>query len=69
MTRYYVNNTAQANGDYDVHKEDCSLLAFILSKTDLGVHGSCYLAVDAAKQIYKQANPCQRCAKGCSSPS
>ncbi|CAM3545430.1 hypothetical protein ZORO111902_15850 [Zobellia roscoffensis] len=67
MTKYYINNTPQSNGDHDVHKEDCFSLAFTLNKTDLGHHATCYLAMIEAKKIHKHAKACQRCFKECSS--
>ncbi|WP_276168193.1 hypothetical protein [Zobellia alginiliquefaciens] len=61
MTKYYVNNTPQSNGDHDVHTEDCFSLAFTLSKTDLGHHATYDLALTKAQKTFKRANPCPRC--------
>ncbi|MUH34271.1 hypothetical protein D9O36_00300 [Zobellia amurskyensis] len=65
MIKYYVNDTAQANGNHEVHKQDCNLLAFMLSKTDLGNHASCHLAIAEARKIYSQSSACVRCFKKC----
>ncbi len=65
MDRYYVNNTPQPNGDYEVHKEDCYWLGLANSKKDLGFHSYCYSAVAKAKQSYPRANGCKTCANEC----
>ncbi|MBU3026129.1 hypothetical protein Q4603_02195 [Zobellia galactanivorans] len=65
MIKYYVNNTRQSNGNYEVHKHDCNLLAFILSKTDLGFHPTCQGAVMEAGKMYKKTSACIRCCKEC----
>ena len=65
MATYYVNNNAQTNGDHEVHKEDCSWLALVTSKTKLGEFSSCHGAVASAKRIYKTANGCYYCSNAC----
>lgn len=65
MSRYYVNNNAQSNGDHEVHVEHCRWLQQARSKRDLGDHGSCTTAVAAAKRIYPTANGCAYCAPAC----
>ncbi|WP_298547162.1 hypothetical protein [uncultured Aquimarina sp.] len=65
MPRYYVNNTAQANGDHEVHKEGCRWIPFIKSKKDLGIHTTCYSAVREAKKTHPQSNGCIHCSKDC----
>ncbi|WP_440067097.1 hypothetical protein [Tenacibaculum discolor] len=65
MPKYYVNNTAQPNGDHEVHKEGCNWLPFVLSKKDLGYHSSCHSAVLKAKEYYAKADGCKRCSEEC----
>jgi hypothetical protein len=63
--RYYVNNTAQPNGDHEVHKEGCYWLGLASSKTDLGYHGTCHTAVAAARAYHRQSNGCIHCSPVC----
>lgn len=65
MAKYYVNNTAQANGDHEVHKDGCYWLTLVSSKKDLGYHYGCESAVREAKKTYKQSNGCIHCSKEC----
>ena len=63
--RYYVNNTAQANGDHEVHKLGCYWLAQAVSTRDLGLHDTCSSAVRAAKVFHPQSNGCATCIPAC----
>lgn len=63
MYRYYVNNKPQSNGDYEVHRQDCSYLPS--DKTDLGLFDNCHGAVMAAKRYYPTANGCKFCSRPC----
>lgn len=63
MAKYYVNNDAQANGDHEVHKFDCSFLPG--SRKDLGDHASCRTAVVEAKKTYWKSNGCYFCSRDC----
>lgn len=65
MPRYYVNRTAQPNGDHEVHEEGCFWLGLVISKDDLGEHLMCYTAVYQAKLRYPTANGCKHCALAC----
>jgi len=65
MSRYYVNNTAQANGDHEVHAQGCYWLQQATSTRDLGEHLYCQSAVAVAKAIYPTANGCATCAPSC----
>ena len=65
MARYYVNRTAQTNGDNEVHEETCYWLSLALSKEDLGHHLSCHTAVAQARPRYAKANGCKHCATAC----
>ena len=58
MARYYVNNSAQNNGDHEVHKEGCY-------KKDLGLHSNCSTAVKEAKKTFSQSNGCIICSPEC----
>jgi len=63
MKKYYVNDRAQANGDHEVHHEDCIYLP--QNKTYLGTFSNCADAVKAAKKHYPQVNGCKTCSKEC----
>lgn len=65
MSRYYVNNIRQSNGDHEVHVEGCSWLQLATSTRDLGEHLTCITAVAAARRIYPSANGCAYCAPTC----
>lgn len=62
---YYVNNTAQINGDHEVHGEGCYWLGLARSVIDLGWHSSCYDAVSKARSFYRQSNGCATCSSAC----
>ena len=64
MKEYYVNDKAQANGDHEVHREDCVYLPS-QSKTYLGKFLGCKPAVEQAKVYYRQVNGCKTCSKEC----
>lgn len=63
--RYHVNDTAQLNGDHEVHKEGCGWLAMARYTTFLGTFDRCQEAVALAKRKYSTANGCAYCATPC----
>lgn len=65
MSKYYVNETAQNNGDHEVHKEGCYWLGKISRKKYLGTYLACYLAVVEAKKYYSRSNGCKTCSNEC----
>ena len=65
MANYYVNDSAQASGDHEVHRQGCYWLGLIASKTYLGDHLSCHGAVVAASAHYHQVNGCAHCSPAC----
>lgn len=65
MDRYYVNQTAQTNGDHEVHKQGCFWLSLARATHDLGYHSSCTSAVLAARGLYSRTNGCATCAPAC----
>jgi hypothetical protein len=66
MKKYYVNTTAQTNGDHEVHEDGCYWLSLVSSKKDLGEHASCKGAVAEAKKTYPStANGCRTCCTDC----
>ncbi len=65
MAKYYVNDNAQPSGDHEVHKEGCSYLAEIVSKTYLGDFLLCHGAVAKAKGIYPKSNGCYYFSREC----
>ena len=65
MASYYVNQTAQPNGDHEVHRQGCYWLSLVSSKLYLGDFLTCGPAVAAAKRIYPTANGCAHCSPLC----
>ena len=65
MAAYYVNKTAQANGDHEVHKSGCQWMPVETNRIHLGDFASCAPAVTEAKKHYKQVNGCATCAREC----
>lgn len=63
--RYYVNKSAQANGDHEVHTASCRWLPKVENRIELGEFGSCEPAVVAAKMYYPQSNGCVHCCADC----
>ncbi|WP_332688826.1 hypothetical protein [Devosia sp.] len=62
---YYVNDTAQPNGDHEVHAQNCYWLGQARSTTYLGLFATCREAVAAARRHYRQCNGCVHCAAAC----
>ena len=65
MAKYYVNTQAQANGDHEVHKEDCRWLPSGSNKEYLGEYASCHGAITEAKRRHYKANGCYYCCREC----
>ncbi len=63
--RYYVNNNAQANGDHEVHNQNCTYCPAVANRIYLGEFASCGPAVTEAKKHYSQANGCYYCSRPC----
>jgi len=66
MASYRLNLNQQANGDYEVHKDDCRY--YPSQNYDyLGVFSSCAPAVAEAKRkhAYKRINGCKYCSEPC----
>lgn len=62
MNHYYVNDNAQADsGQHEVHKDSCSYLPIIRSKTYLGIYVYSSEALKKAKTIYVTADGCAYC--------
>lgn len=62
---YFVNNNAQPTGEHEVHKEGCTELKKVYSKTDLGYYSNCADAVKKARQIYSNVDGCYYCIPEC----
>lgn len=63
MAEFYIETTAQANGDYIVHKSTCSLLPPSKEAVRyLGAIASSGSAVKKASEFFKQATSCPQCA-------
>ena len=62
---YYVNKNAQANGDHEVHKSNCSFLPDTDNRMYLGDFTNCHDAVAAAKKHYPQSDGCYYCSPDC----
>jgi len=65
MNRYYVNDNPQEKGEHEVHKDGCSWLHLIESKTDLGYHSKCEEAVEKASEYYDDVDGCEKCIPDC----
>lgn len=67
MPTYCVNKDAQSNGDHEVHDVTANkwCLPALRNRQDLGYHGSCSSAVQAAKAYFIQVNGCRWCASPC----
>lgn len=65
MGPYFLNRTAQDNGDHEVHREGCRWLTLAVSMQDLDVHFSCHSAVALAKRTHPTANGCAFCSPEC----
>lgn len=65
MEKFYVNRTAQPNGDHEVHREGCYWLSIAAHTTYLGEFYGCSGAVAEAKKTYKTANGCASCCPTC----
>lgn len=65
MKKYYVNNNAQANGDHEVHDEDCQYLPSSQNRTYLGIFSNCKDAVEEAKKHHSKVNGCKTCSNRC----
>jgi hypothetical protein len=66
MKAYYVNNTAQLNGDHEVHEDGCYWLSIASDTSYLGRYGSCQGAVAEAKRSHhRQSNGCKHCSPAC----
>jgi hypothetical protein len=67
MASYRLNLNQQANGDYEVHKDDCRY--YPSQNYDyLGLFSSCTPAVAEAKRKYpllNRINGCVHCSKPC----
>jgi len=65
--KVYVNDKAQANGDHEVHHQDCVFLPSFVNRTYLGEFSSCKPAVAAARKKYRTADGCRTCSRECHS--
>jgi hypothetical protein len=65
MKKYYVHNNAQANGDHEVHHEDCKNLPLPQNRTYLGEFSNCKPAVQEAAKHHRQVNGCKTCSFEC----
>ncbi len=65
MTAYYMNNTAQSNGDHEVHEYGCYWLSLAINTSCLGWFSSCFGAVTKARLTYPTANGCKHCSPAC----
>jgi len=65
MPAYYANTNSQANGDHEVHAENCSFLPASQNRDYLGHFLTCQPAVAQAKLRYKRADGCYFCCNPC----
>lgn len=62
---YYVNNTAQDNGDHEVHEQGCYWLGRARDTSYLGMFASCREAMVPARVLHRQSNGCAHCSPAC----
>ena len=65
MAEYYVNRQAQANGDHEVHRSDCTYLPSESDRLYLGTFPNCFCAVREVKKFYAKSNGCYYCSHEC----
>jgi len=65
MSKYYVNKTAQNNGDHEVHEDGCYWLSIAKDTEYLGTFDGCGGAVKEAKDRSYDANGCIHCSEPC----
>ncbi len=65
MAEYYVNRQAQANGDHEVHRSDCTYLPGESDRLYLGTFPNCFCAVREVKKFYVKFNGCYYCSPEC----
>ncbi|MCW2263121.1 MULTISPECIES: hypothetical protein [Sphingobacterium] len=66
MKKYYINNSIQANGDYEVHAQGCVFFP-TQDSTYLGEFWACQSAVVEAKRRFplRKINGCYYCSREC----
>jgi len=62
MAEFYVEISAQSNGDHVVHKSNCSLLPAKDAIHYLGAISNAASALKKANQSFKQVCGCSHCA-------
>lgn len=69
MSKFIINQNAQANGDHEVHNltTGCPFMPQLQNRIDLGEHTHCSGAVSLAKRNWPQAriNGCYYCCNSC----
>jgi hypothetical protein len=65
MNHYYLNKSPQANGDHEVHKENCKFLPLEHNRIYLGTFSTCSEAVQEAKKTYLLSDGCKFCIPEC----
>lgn len=61
MPRFYLNGSAQPNGDYEIHQEGCYWLDSVHKKKDLKIHKTVNAALERAKKYFDQVSACEYC--------
>ena len=66
MNRYVLNLNQQPSGDYEVHKEGCSVFP-VLNFEELGNHMNCSSAIKEAEKNHpsKRIDGCTHCIPLC----
>jgi len=65
MPKYCVNINTDAQGDHEVHKENCPWSPNTENRIDLGYHSNCQSAVKEAKKYFNNVNGHKYCAEEC----
>jgi hypothetical protein len=65
MPNYFVNKNTDAQGDHEVHTEDCPWIPEMKNRIALGYHANCKSAVKKAKEYYSKVNGHKYCSVDC----
>jgi hypothetical protein len=65
LNSYCVVKIPEVNGDYLVHRSDCTYIPETNLCEGLGTFAHCSPALSAAQKIFVKANACRYCAPEC----
>ena len=65
MDHYYVNHTAQASGEREVHKNGCRHMPEEGNRRYVGFFANCRAALYEAQKHYPDVDGCRFCSPEC----